>query len=324
MGCSILFVWRAFLSVRALPHTLFTTLALVFTSLTVHATSVSQGSLDHYAKFQSRYVASRDVQVWLPNNYSDQKRYAVLYMHDGQMLFDAATTWNKQEWMVDEVAQKLQSNAKTIPFIVVGIFNGGDDLRYIEYLPNKPYLRLTLPEKAKLFAPLTDEPPNDLETLVQSDNYLRFIVEELKPFIDGQYAVHTDKQHTFIMGSSMGGLISWYAMSEYPEIFGGAAAISSHWVGGSASQTNPVTAQFMLYMQNDFPAPGSHKIYFDYGDQTLDAYYPQLQAQVDQIMQARGYSQDDWLTLFDKGADHSEASWQKRLDKPLLFLLGSP
>lgn len=286
------------------------------------ATTVAFGSLEHHPQFESRYVAARDVQVWLPPNYSEDGRYAVVYMHDGQMLFDATTTWNKQEWMVDEVAAELQRTGKTMPFIVVGIFNGGDNLRYIEYLPNKPYQRLTHQEKAQQFAPLTEAPPADLENIIRSDSYLRFIVEELKPFIDAKYAVHTDKQHTFVMGSSMGGLISWYALSVYPEVFGGAACISTHWVGGSANQTNPVTEQFMLYMQNDFPAPGSHKIYFDYGDQTLDAFYPPLQAKVDQIMRDRGFDEQNWLTLFDKGADHSENAWQKRLDKPLLFLLG--
>ncbi|MDM7860496.1 alpha/beta hydrolase-fold protein [Alteromonas sp. ASW11-36] len=279
---------------RGLP---FFALVTMLFSLLSHAdidrplNQVSSGQLDTIGSFESAFIPSRRIQVWRPDNYNSETKYSVIYMHDGQMLFDATTTWNNQEWRVDEVAGKLQAEQQTRPFIVVGIDNGGDQRRYLEYLPQKPYMRLSAEQKVKLFTPLTNEPIADYSTIIESDKYLRFIVEELKPYIDTHYSVHTDKHNTFIMGSSMGGLISMYALAEYPNVFGAAACVSTHWVGGSTSQENPITAEFMHYLKNDFPAPGEHRIYFDYGDQTLDAIYPPLQAQVDKIMTARGYEQ---------------------------------
>ncbi|WP_100656970.1 alpha/beta hydrolase [Alteromonas flava] len=307
-----------------LLHRLIIVSVLVMSPATASAQqdNVSAGRLDTYTKLHSEYVPTRRVQVWLPEDYSAERKYAVLYMHDGQMLFDATVTWNKQEWRVDEVAAELQASQQSKPFIVVGIDNGGEQRRYIEYLPQKPYQRLPLTDKQHLFMPYLAESPSNIESIIQSDNYLKFLVTELKPFIDKTYSVHTDRAHTFIMGSSMGGLISLYALGEYPEIFGGAGCISTHWVGGSAEQTNAITAEFMRYIAEDLPAPGSHRIYFDYGDQTLDAHYPPLQKQVDAIMQQKGFTPAQWQTLFFPGANHSEDAWQARLDKPLLFLLG--
>ena len=114
-----------------------------------------------------------------------------------------------------------------------------------------------------------------------------------------------------------------YALAEYPEIFGGAACLSTHWPGGNPNRSNPITEQFMLYLKNDFPKPGEHKIYFDYGDATLDAYYPPFQAIADEIMMAKGFDASNWMTIFDEGAAHNEIAWNKRLHKPLLFLLGN-
>ena len=81
------------------------------------------GKLIRIDSFPSKYIQPRPVDVWLPENYLDNKKYAVLYMHDGQMLFDATKTWNKQEWMIDEVATKLMREGVTKDFIVVAIHN---------------------------------------------------------------------------------------------------------------------------------------------------------------------------------------------------------
>jgi enterochelin esterase-like enzyme len=119
----------------------------------------------------------------------------------------------------------------------------------------------------------------------------------------------------------MGGLISLYAISEYPDIFGGAACLSTHWPGLRDMKDNPIPAAFFAYMRAHLPAPKKHKIYFDYGDQTLDALYPPLQKQADEVMKSKGFTAKNWLTRFFPGADHSEKSWAARLDAPLLFLL---
>ena len=105
--------------------------ALALISMTVAGTpaaaapQVSAGELRVIEGFESQYVPARDIFVWLPDDYPDTNEYAVLYMHDGQMLFDASVTWNGQEWGVDEVASRLMAEGAVRDFIVVGIPNAG-------------------------------------------------------------------------------------------------------------------------------------------------------------------------------------------------------
>jgi len=260
------------------------------------------------------------VDIWLPEGYSPKKKYAVVYMHDGQMLFDAATTWNHQSWDADDVATKLIQDGKVQDFIIVGIWNGGKS-RHAEYFPQKPFESLSAGQKGDISKQL--QPAGQPAVVFQpvSDNYLKFLVRELKPFIDKKYAVYTDRKHTFIAGSSMGGLISIYAICEYPRVFGGAACMSTHWPGTFSMENNPIPDSFVDYLKKSLPDPKNHKIYFDYGDQTLDAMYPPLQKRVDEVMKIRGFNPGNWETLFFPGKDHSEKSWNERLNIPFEFLL---
>ena len=277
---------------------------------------LSAGSLTRIDSFPSEYITPRPVDVWLPKNYSKDKKYAVLYMHDGQMLFDSTTTWNKQEWKVDEWATQFMDEGKTKDFIVVAIHNIAK-LRWQDLFPQKTfdYLDKTVQDS------LTDI-AGKKNIKLNGDNYLRFIVEELKPVIDSSYAVLKDKDNTFVMGSSMGGLMSMYAISEYPEVFGGAACLSTHWVGARPVDNNPHPEAIFNYMKDHLPKAGDHKVYFDYGDKTLDAFYPQYAPNVDTILREKGYTIYNSRNLFFEGTDHSENSWNERLDVPLIFLLG--
>jgi len=123
----------------------------------------------------------------------------------------------------------------------------------------------------------------------------------------------------------MGGLISIYAISEYPDVFGGAACLSTHWPGIFSHENNPFPARTREYLAAHLPTPlpasNTHRIWFDHGTEELDAMYPALQAQVDEVMRARGYDESNWETFVDEGANHSEAAWRARLDRPLTFLL---
>ena len=278
------------------------------------------GKIDLYENFHSALISERNVEVWLPENYSHHKKYAVLYMHDGQMLFDSTTTWNHQSWNVDDVATKLLQQHKVQDFIVVGISNGGKT-RHADYFPQKPFESLTLDQKNFVTKQLQGAGGTTVAFMPVSDNYLKFLVTELKPFIDRTYSVYKDRSHTFIAGSSMGGLISMYAICEYPKIFGGAACLSTHWPGIFAMDGNPVPDAFVNYMKMNLPDPKSHKIYFDHGDQTLDAMYAPLQKKVDQVMREKGFTETTWTTQFFPGKDHSEKSWNQRLNVPLEFLL---
>jgi len=282
--------------------------------------SVSNGKVERIENFKSEFVNDRNVDVWLPEDYSNDHQYAVLYMHDGQMLFDSTTTWNKQEWGVDEVMGELTQTGKVRKTIVVGIWN--TEYRHSEYFPQKPFENLPTQFRDSLINHATRNSDNALfKSEIVSDNYLKFIVTELKPYIDKMYSTHSDVNNTFIGGSSMGGLISMYALCEYPNVFGGAACLSTHWVGTFDTLNNPIPYQFAEYLDQNLPRPINHKIYFDFGTETLDALYEPYQLTIDSIMTKSGFTPSNWKTLKFEGDDHSERSWQRRLHIPLKFLL---
>lgn len=289
-------------------------------SFSQHIPVGSCGSIERTENFQSRFVDSRNIDVWLPEGYNRKNKYAVIYMHDGQMLFDSTATWNKQSWDVQDVATQLMRNKKVQDFIVVGIWNVGKS-RHAEYFPQKPFESLTQEQKNKIIKQLQEAGKTTDIFKPLSDNYLKFLVTELKPYIDKKYSVYTDRKHTFISGSSMGGLISIYAICKYPRIFGGAACLSTHWPGTFTVESNPIPEAFCNYLKKHLPKPGTHRIYFDYGDQTLDSLYPDLQKSVDRIMELKGFTDKNWITRFYPGDDHSERSWHRRLHIPLEFLL---
>lgn len=278
----------------------------------------SGGTLLRVDDFPSNYIPPRKVDIWLPENYSSDKKYAVLYMHDGQMLFDGNITWNKQEWMVDEVASKLMHDSITKDFIVVAPFNI-NEIRHSEYFPQKPFESLSERTRDSLLVEANKD--NFKFDSVTSNNYLSFIVKELKPYIDANFSVLTDRDNTFVAGSSMGGLISMYAICEYPKVFGGAACLSTHWPGGNPNDSDLLANTFFDYMKSEVPSPKNHKFYFDYGTVTLDKFYPKYAQTVSNIFKEKGYDNSNFKNLKFEGADHSEVAWQKRLDIPLTFLL---
>jgi predicted alpha/beta superfamily hydrolase len=296
---------------------------LVFTVNAIAQTpQVACGKIVHIEKFASTLVEPRNVDIWLPEGYDQEKKYAVLYMHDGQNLFDTTMTWNKQAWNVDDIACKLMMEKRLKDVIIVGIWNVPQK-RHSDYFPQKPFESLTAQQKDSIIDQLNNrQRPSTASFKPNSDNYLKFIVTELKPFIDKQYAVYTDMGHTFMSGSSMGGLISIYAICEYPDVFSGVACLSTHWLG-TFEPKNPFPDAFVQYLFSKLPNSANHKIYFDHGDQTLDASYPPFQKKVDETMKTKGYTQQNWETLVFKGKDHSENSWRSRFEIPLLFLLGN-
>jgi len=275
------------------------------------------GKLIRVASFPSENITPRPVDVWLPENYSSAKKYAVLYMHDGQNLFDATTTWNQQEWMIDENATKLMNEGTVKDFIVVGIHNI-PKIRWQDLYPEKAMDFLSKEDKEAIYK---EAEKSNFSTNLKGDEYLSFIVNELKPYIDATYSVHTNKENTFVAGSSMGGLMSMYAVAEYPTVFAGAACFSTHWVGGSPKENNKLPAAIFNYLEENLPDAKTHKIYFDYGNKTLDAFYPQYAPRVDSIFKSGGFDDTNFKNLYFEGTDHSEKSWQKRLELPLTFLL---
>lgn len=286
------------------------------------APTPSVGRVVHLPDFPTQaLVTPRPVSIWLPTGYDGKTPHQVLYMHDGQMLYDSSITWNGQEWGVDEALQALIDAGEVAPTIVVGIWNGGPT-RHIDYFPQRPWEALPESFRDSL---LREGKRANGQTIfagaVRSDAYLRYLVEVVKPYVDSAFVTLSDAAHTFVAGSSMGGLISMYALCEYPDVYGGAACLSTHWPGVFEMEGNPIPAAFRAYMQDRLPVRGRHRLYFDYGTATLDALYPPLQAEVDSVLVGRGYSSKDWQTLRFEGADHSENAWRARLATPLRFLL---
>ncbi len=272
----------------------------------------SKGTLERFPQFQSQYVEPRDVIVWMPLDYHNEDSVDVVYMHDGQMLFDAAATWNHQEWRADEVADSLLQAGLIRPCIIVGIFNTSD--RLTEYFP----------AKASQYVPEAVKQEVELEKL-GSDNYLKFIVEELKPFIDERYKPLTTREHTFMMGSSMGGLISLYALCEYPQVFGGVACLSSHLTMAhlpDGFDGDVWATAFRDYVNAHLPEANGSLIYMDHGTEDFDADYGMYQQPLDSVITGKGWDKDHYSTRVYPGHRHRETSWAARLDQPLLFLLG--
>ena len=216
----------------------------------------------------------RTVRLYLPPGYATStKRYPVLYMHDGQNLFDAATAY-AGEWGVDETLNEL-AKTKGLELIVVGIDNGGDKR-------------------------MTELNPWDFERFGKGEGaqYMDFIVKVLKPQIDATYRTLPGREATGIMGSSMGGLISQYAILQYPQVFSKAGIFSpAYWPGMAVFD--------MTAMQR--PAPDA-RLAFTMGGKEGGAVplYDRMLAQ----LQAQGHpAANTWAKLTPQ-AEHNEAAWR--------------
>ncbi len=279
---------------------------------------LAYGSVERITSFDTKLVEPRNIDVWLPENFDKTKNYSVVYMHDGQMLFDASKTWNKTAWEADDTFGKLLLEGKIRDCMIVGIWNV-PERRYADYFPQKIIDNIPEPTKTKILQQQIKGEPS-------ADKYLEFIVNELKPFIDKNYPTKPEAENTFMIGSSMGGLISIYGLSEYPHIFGGVACLSTHSPLASyelidENTDKEVSSKFRDYLEQNLPEANTKKIYFDYGNLTGDSFYEPYQSKIDKIMVSKGYNSDYWETLFFEGENHSEISWAKRLSIPVLFLL---
>ena len=290
-------------------------ITLIMCSLAVMAQEtvpqVSTGRLEFYPEFQSKHITPRNVTVWLPEGYQVGEPCDVLYMHDGQMLFDATTTWNHQEWQVDEVMGRLIAEGKVRRCIVVGVDNTRNRLN--DYFPSRCYEKVPEGEREGVDV-----------SQYKGDEYLRFLVEEVKPFIDNRYKTLTTRDHTFVMGSSMGGLISLYALCNYPEVFGGAACMSTHL---SMNFFDPKFKSELWaeglrdYVKEHLPSANSALLYMDGGTVELDDTYRPYQNKLNAVISGLGWDSAHFVYYLFEGHKHMETYWAERLDQPFVFLL---
>jgi predicted alpha/beta superfamily hydrolase len=231
---------------------------------------------------------SRDILVYLPPTYDgSERRYPVIYMHDGQNLFDAATSF-AGEWAVDQTLESASEQG--LEAIVVGIPNAGAD-RTNEYSPFK------------------DEKHGG----GRGDLYVDFLVKTVKPLIDESFRTLPESRYTGIAGSSMGGIISIYAFFREPTVFGFAGVMSpAFWFAGG---------QIFDYIKSAPFAPG--RLYLDVGTKEGQQTLLDVQRMRDLLL-GKGYRLGwDLLCVIDEGASHNEAAWRRRLRRELVFLIGT-
>ena len=243
----------------------------------------------------------RHVGIWLPPGYDATLRYPVLYMHDGQNLFDPRLTGNGEIWDVDDAIVRLVDAGRIPSVIVVGVFNTAD--RMFEYSPWH-----------------------------QAPNYARFLIEELMPRVNEEFSTLTGPQDTVAMGSSMGGLLSYYLVTNHPDQFGACGCISTHFPLSEAAVARfqpedpangfPDETPFVLRdIEGGLQVPEGVRYWFDYGTEGLDAQYHDPHQGVRQWLLDQGLRQGaDFEMRAYQGADHNEASWRERLEDPLRFL----
>jgi len=272
--------------------------------------------LDRHPNFPSSYVPARNVDVWLPPNINQDPdlRCPVIYIHDGQNLFYPEESFIGTDWGIDIALCRLIDRKEIQPPIVVGIWNTAN--RVGEYMPE---LALPTQEDREQTADKIKSFQMDLPYQLAGEAYLKFITQELKPWIDSHYPTLPGQPNTFIMGSSMGGLISLYALCRYPHIFFGAGCLSTAW--------NVPTVSLLTFFETTLPDPSTHRIYMDMGgrefsDPEQDHQLQELQSSFDHLARSVGYRDNhSLLSLTFPNHEHSELFWRARVDIPIQFLL---
>jgi predicted alpha/beta superfamily hydrolase len=258
------------------------------------------GDIRRHEDFPSEALGNtRTVLVYLPPGYEDEpdRRYPVLYMHDGQNLFDAGTSFIGVEWNVDETLERMIASGQVEPLIVVGIYNTNE--RAFEYTPAQDSSR--------------GEGGG-------ASRYADFIVNELKPFIDATYRTRPGRESTGIMGSSLGGIASLYIAWTHPDVFSRVGAMSTtYWWANK---------QIIRFLEETDPPPGV-KVWLDMGtaEDNTDRDQNEVPDNIDLHREARNVLMDKGLTIprtlryvEEKGAVHNERAWAARFPRAVEYL----
>jgi predicted alpha/beta superfamily hydrolase len=255
------------------------------------------GNIQSHSAFPSKILGNqRDVLVYLPKGYrrSRTRRYPVLYLHDGQNVFDAATSFAGVEWGADETAQRLTAAKLIEPVIIVAVANTGED-RIHEYAPTAANL----------------DPLKRLKSKGSLRVYGRFLIEELKPFIDRKYRTRQEAEYTGLGGSSLGGLATLVLGLWFPDYFRRLAVMSpSVWWDDCAV--------YKIVDAIDETTRPPLKIWLDTG--TREDGWERARELRDRLVLKGWRLHDDLQYLEADGSDHSEGAWAARLDPVLRFL----
>jgi predicted alpha/beta superfamily hydrolase len=255
------------------------------------------GNIQRHPDFASTYLGNRrDVLVYLPPGYrrARTRRFPVIYLHDGQNIFDAATAFGGVEWRADETAERLIQETLIEPLIIVAVANTGEN-RIHEYAPTRGRLEEGKRKRSK--------------GLLRQ--YGRFLINELKPFIDAQYRTLSAAEYTGLGGSSLGGLATMALGLWHPNVFRRLAVMSpSIWWDDAAV--------FGLIDQIDEEARPPLRIWLDTG--TNEPGWERTRLLRDGLIEKGWHLHGDLHYFEAEGADHSEAAWGHRFDAVLRFL----
>lgn len=288
--------------------------------------SVAAGRVVTVPDFPTKHIDPLTIWVWLPAEYDRDatRSFPVIYMHDGQNLFDRKLAGYGQEWQMDEAVSRMSAAGQLRAHIIVGI--ASPKARYATLFPEKLFPHLP-PAFQTRVRNIRLGPENGAPILL-GDAYLKFLTGELKLWVDGRFRTLADCANTSVMGSSMGGLMALYAMGEYPAVFGQAAAVSMHLPladpnipeGERAGAAAAVADAFAKWLATTKLDPKLHRLYRDHGTATLDEFYPPYAAAFDAMMAARGWRWPHFEARALTGTAHNETAWAERVDIPLLFL----
>lgn len=248
------------------------------------------GTVRYHRALKGVGIQDRDLIVWLPPGYEAEtsRRYPVLYMHDGQNVFDPVTSSFGTDWSIDETADDLIKKKSIAPVIVVGIYNTSERMR--EYTPGD-----------------------------KGTAYMNFVVKTVKPLIDSTYRTKPDRKNTIVGGSSAGGMISFMLVWEHPAVFSKAICMSPAF-------RNPVAAGGWNYVKVVQNSNGKKKDIFFYIDNGGIGLESQLQPGIDEMLSAlksKGYKEaEDFIFIHDPTAQHFESAWAKRFPNALKLVLG--
>jgi len=260
------------------------------------------GQVHEIESFQSHHFEQGfKIQIYLPQGYDcGNEKYPVLYMQDGQNLFDSQTSTLNIEWQVDETLERLIASKETQGAIVVGIFSSGF-------------------ERESIYVPWLWE-DDGKEIIGLGDKYLDFLTTELKPYIDKTYRTLIDKEFTGIAGSSLGGLIAFYGGIKHQNIFGVIGAFSpSFWVNHENSDRNIFT-----YLEST-KIHGNNKIYIDVGIHETPAEDWGDNIMVSNVLRMRDIlstlmNENNLKVVVDSLGFHTEDSWCKRFPDAYLWM----
>jgi predicted alpha/beta superfamily hydrolase len=299
-------------------RTLAGLLALIAALIAQPALAGDQGRFLEYPNLAAAGLPNQRLSIWLPPGYDrSNRRYPVLYMHDGHNLFDPAKSNFNKVWAADMAMLKAVRSGKVEPHIIVGIWAPGKD-RYRQYLPQSLYASASGTPRAAMDA-MTGGP-------VISRAYLDWLAGPLKDWIDASFRTRRGPRDTAIIGSSMGGLMSCYAFLERPQVYGRAGCVSSHWPAADPRTVGEANPELIVLWDDWFSSrlgkPEGRRLWLDHGTATLDAYYAPYQQAIDARIAAQGWKRGlDWESRVYEGAEHEENAWAKRLPELFAWLL---